>query len=178
MKKHLSLVAAILLAGITAVGCLEERESYFTPEDIFLAFTLKTADGNNLLDSTYVDNWCDSAIYCTFKDEVYYADSVDTDAEKVASSTSNFIGLAKTSYYDRSSGSITPVLFFGYLNGVTAFDDDLVLHWPGGKTTSVHLHNEFEPAKSQPGAVVSLVRYIVVDGEYPNYLPIELVLTE
>ena len=178
MKKQLSLVAAILLAGLTAVGCLEEKESYFTPEDIFLAFTLKTADGNNLLDSTYVDNWCDYVIYCTFKNEVYCADSVDTDAEKVSSSTSNFIGLAKTSYYDRTFGTITPVLFFGYLNGVTKFDDDLVLHWPGGKTTDVHLYNDFEPAKSEPGAVVSILRYVSVDGEYQNYLPIELVLTE
>ena len=178
MKKHLLFTAAIILVGLSAASCLQEKESYFTPEDIFLAFTLKTADGQNLLDPVVEDNWCDSVIYCTFKNEVYYADSVDTDAEKISSSSSNFIGLAKTNYYNYNDGSITPVLFFGYLDGVTEFDDDIVLHWPGGLTTTAHLHNEFEPSKSQPGSVTSLFRYVTVNGEYQNYLPITLVLKQ
>jgi len=165
MKKFgfITILAVLMLSACN----LDTPESYFTPSDIELIFSVENSSGANLLDSTTVNYFPDSTITCTFKGNSYTCNEKASD-----------VPILRTySYYNSQEFKQMLVLYFGYLAGDVNYDDDLVINWPDGTKDTIHILNECTYATGVETTttrtpVTELNRLITHNGETVFTLPI------
>jgi|GEM_PF-2010458 len=165
-KKLLPLLAVVaaVLGGLSSCNLDTTDSNYFVPQDIELVFEVLNEEGQNLMDTTVTGNWAKTPIACSMRGSSFV----------LGGNAIGNVSFEKCTYAADYYTSI-PAIYFGKLDGMTTWDDDLVIYWPDDSKTTIHILNKGE-MNSEGKGFTSLSRTVTMDGEIQTSLPIEIVI--
>ena len=137
MKK--SILRSMLLMVVTSlmfISCNPFIIQDWAPIEIYVK--VSNAEGQNLLDSTTLNNFFGEEISAEWRGEAYVADTISLWEKKHM--TREYLPMMNGLMYVTKNGE--QMLYFGELAGDGDYDDEpLTIHWPDGSTDVITIKN-------------------------------------
>ena len=137
--KNKSLLAAMLLmvtSSVMFVSCYPPIMDW-APIEIYVK--VSNAEGQNLLDSTTLNNFVGEEISAEWMGETYVADTISWREKQHM--TREYLPMMNGLMYVTKNGE--PMLYFGELAGDGDYNDEpFTIHWPDGSTDVITVKNK------------------------------------